>query len=203
MPFAHDRYAKEYDDQVKTYHCHIADVVFGLSYEFVKRGDAILDVGIGTGLSSTLFHKAGLQVTGIDASGEMLKICKKKKFTDQLIEHDLLDFPWPFHDKMFDHVVCCGVFHFMGELDNAFAEIARIQKTGGIFAFTVKECKEDPMGFENFDLNIENELKVFSHKVSNIDRLMKTHNFIKQKEMICLVGQTPFRVIVGTREKKI
>ncbi len=31
-----------------------------------------------TGLSATLFHKAGLEVFGLDASEEMLEVCKLK-----------------------------------------------------------------------------------------------------------------------------
>ena len=78
MTSTHDQYAKEYDDQIKNYHCHIAEVLFGLSFESIKAGESILDVGIGTGVSAELFNLAGLQVSGIDGSKEMLDICRKR-----------------------------------------------------------------------------------------------------------------------------
>lgn len=78
MASAHDKYAKEYDDQIKNYDCYMAEVLFGLSYEYIKKGESILDVGIGMGISSKLFCLAGLQVFGIDVSAELLNICEKK-----------------------------------------------------------------------------------------------------------------------------
>jgi ubiquinone/menaquinone biosynthesis C-methylase UbiE len=49
-----------------------------MCYEYIKSGDALLDLGMGTGLSSVLFVKAGLNITGLDGSLEMLKECQKK-----------------------------------------------------------------------------------------------------------------------------
>ena len=74
----HDRIAGEYDSLVKKYNSHIHELLFGMCFEYVKPGDSLLDLGIGTGLSSFLFTKAGLHITGLDGSGEMLKECKKK-----------------------------------------------------------------------------------------------------------------------------
>ena len=38
--------------------------------------DRLLDIGIGTGLGSLPFAKTGLEIFGIDGSGEMLKCLK-------------------------------------------------------------------------------------------------------------------------------
>ncbi len=54
------------------------EIVFGLAYQDTAPGETILDVGIGTGLASVLFHKAGLRVKGMDFSSEMLEVCRKK-----------------------------------------------------------------------------------------------------------------------------
>lgn len=62
----HDQYADVYDDQVKSSGCYIHDLIFGLCYEYITSGQKLLDAGIGSGLSSQLFAKAGLKVYGMD-----------------------------------------------------------------------------------------------------------------------------------------
>ena len=54
--------------QVQAYDCHIADLLFGLCYEFTRPGQRLLDAGIGTGLSARLFPRAGLTIYGMDFS---------------------------------------------------------------------------------------------------------------------------------------
>jgi len=47
-----------------------------MCFEYVNPQDRLLDIGLGTGLGSLPFAKTGLEIFGIDGSGEMLKICK-------------------------------------------------------------------------------------------------------------------------------
>lgn len=49
------------------------EVVFGLSYKYIRSGERIIDMGTGTGLSSVLYHKAGLQIFGMDISSDMIE----------------------------------------------------------------------------------------------------------------------------------
>lgn len=134
---SHGQFAKSYDTQVKEYHSHGHDVLFGMAYEFVKPGDTLLDLGIGTGLSSINFAKIGLNVTGLDGSQEMLDECKKKNFAKELKQYNIQDVPLPYSDNSFSHVLCCGVFHFFGDLLPVIQDSYRLLKTSGIFAFTV------------------------------------------------------------------
>jgi 2-polyprenyl-3-methyl-5-hydroxy-6-metoxy-1,4-benzoquinol methylase len=107
----HDAYAADYDAEARAYDCHIADLLFGLCYEFTCSGQRLLDVGIGSGLSAQLFAKAGLEIYGMDFSPAMLNICQAKGFTAGLKQHDLLQLPWPYPSGRFDVAVCCGVLH--------------------------------------------------------------------------------------------
>jgi SAM-dependent methyltransferase len=52
------------------------EVAFGLAYQHIQPGQSVLDIGIGTGLGSVLFRKAGLKVYGMDVSPEMLEACR-------------------------------------------------------------------------------------------------------------------------------
>lgn len=201
MASEHDKYAKEYDDQIRNFNCNIAEVLFGLSYEFIKKGESILDVGIGTGISSRLFYLTGLTVFGIDGSVEMLKICEKKGIAKELIEKDILTLPWPFQDNMFNHVICCGVFHFLGDLDTLFEEIYRVQKSDGIFAFTIMNDLGDPCEENNYDKRIEDGLNIYSHTESYINDLLKNNHYNKEKEIISFVGKTQFKAIVARKDE--
>lgn len=65
MVNTHDKSAAEYDRLAKEQSWFGPKVWFGLCYEFMKPGDSLLDIGIGTGLSSLPLHKAGLQINDI------------------------------------------------------------------------------------------------------------------------------------------
>lgn len=133
--------ANEYDIQARKTNWFGPEVVFGLTYEFVKPGESLLDLGIGSGLSSILFHKAGLQIFGLDGSSEVLKVCQAKGFAVELKEHDLRDLPLPYPSQFCNHIVSIAVLNSFKDLSPLFAEVARIVKTNGIFAFTVEEQK--------------------------------------------------------------
>ena len=115
------------------------EVVFGLSFEYVKPGEILLDLGIGTGLASQLYYKAGLKIWGMDISNDMLNICRQKNITVDLKKHDLTDEPYPFDSESSDHIVCIGTLHFFKDLNLIFSESSRIIKTDGIFVFTVAD----------------------------------------------------------------
>ena len=101
----HNAYAADYDAQVQAYDCHIADLLFGLCYEFTRPGQRLLDAGIGSGLSARLFARAGLTIYGMDFSPDMLEICGEKGLAAELEQHDLSQIPWPFPAGGFECVV--------------------------------------------------------------------------------------------------
>jgi len=113
------------------------EIAFGLAYKFIVPSQSILDIGIGTGLGSVLFHKAGLQVYGMDISEEMMNECRNKGITTELKQHDLNEVPYPYEQTSMDHAICVGVLQFFGDLNPVFREIGRILRNNGIFVFVV------------------------------------------------------------------
>lgn len=111
------------------------EVLFGMSYLHIRQGEKLLDLGIGTGLCSRLFHHAGLKIYGLDISVEMLKITATKQFTVELKEHDLSQTPYPYADGSMDHALCGGVMHIFADPSPIIREAARIIRRDGIFAF--------------------------------------------------------------------
>ena len=49
-----------------------------MSFDFFKTDEKLLDIGKRTGFASIPFSMIGLKVYGLDASQEMLNICKSK-----------------------------------------------------------------------------------------------------------------------------
>ena len=129
----------DYDALVKAKDYRAPEVLFGLAFDFVKPGESVLDIGIGTGLGGRRFHKAGLKVYGMDRSDDMLDACRRKGFAEALARHDLTQPPYPYADGSIDHALCVGVLPHIENLTPVFREVARILRRGGIFAFMVGE----------------------------------------------------------------
>jgi len=137
-----------YDDDAEAARWYRPEVAFGLAYEYLHPGQSILDIGIGTGLGSVLFRKAGLDVHGKDASREMLDACRSKGFT-ALTLHDLERSPYPYDAESMDHAICVGVLNFFSDLPPIFEETARVLRRGGLFVFVVGDREENEPGLES------------------------------------------------------
>lgn len=180
----HDQYATQYDASVIEYGSHIAEILFGLTYDFVKPQDSLLDVGIGTGLGSEPFAKAGLVISGIDGSAAMLEICRAKGFAKVLKQYDLQATPWPYADSSFNHVLACGLFHFFGDLAPMAAEVNRLVKPGGIFALTFMSdfgemsAEDQRRGYSEF---ISGENTGYRHSPDYIDTLLDDNGLKRLK----------------------
>jgi len=197
---AHDEEASQYDQQVRDYHSHGHDVLFGMAFEYVKPHETLLDIGIGTGLASWPFAKVGLNIFGLDGSIEMLKVCESKTFVKELKRFDLRTAPLPYSDHSFDHVICCGVFHFLGELGPIVKEISRVIKPGGVFAFTIAgqtQEEEKASGDESISY-LEKPtpwgVSIYAHSDGYIDKLLQDSSFetLKVQKILMWSGEEDF-----------
>jgi predicted TPR repeat methyltransferase len=189
---SHDAYASDYDAQVQAYNCHMGDVLFGLCYEFARPGQRLLDAGIGSGLSAQLFAQAGLEVHGMDFSPTMLDICRAKQVAVDLKLHDVTQAPWPYPPGGFDHLVCCGVLHFIPELDSIFDEAARVLAAGGVFAFTTRQPGGPAASLTPFERRTAGDFEIFSHTPAYVEALLAQHGFTALKTQRCFVGDDVF-----------
>jgi ubiquinone/menaquinone biosynthesis C-methylase UbiE len=104
---------------------------------FLERGDAILDVGCGTGRHCLELAKRGYKVAGIDVSDAMLskarKKAKRKGFQIEFKYGDMRNIP--VDDESFDCVICLysAFCHLLRKRDRkkAIAEMRRVLKKGG------------------------------------------------------------------------
>jgi predicted TPR repeat methyltransferase len=168
-----DQFADEYDGLARDSEAFGGDALFGMMFEYIHPGDRLIDMGIGTGLGSQQFHRAGLEISGIDISGPMLEKCRAKGISSDLRVHDLRR-PLPFADREFDHAVAVGVLHFIEDVDPVVSETSRVIRRGGIFGYTTF-CPED----ESKDVSEQriHGFLVYRHSNRLMESLMKRHGF--------------------------
>ena len=196
-----DEFASDYDKTVIKNSWNGPVVLYNLCKNYLKPTHSILDLGIGTGESSRLFHEQGLEVTGIDGSERMLEKCREKGIGEKLILHNLETFPYPFKDRQFDIILSNGVFHLIYPLKEVFFEICRIIRRGGIFVFSyentedVSESKEVYPGIWNrvtengvstykySDEYVQKQLEINHFKLLNKERFLTYINKELQKQI--------------------
>ena len=189
--------AAQYDQQAAEHEFHGHAVLSSLMSEFVKPGDTLLDIGIGTGLSSIPFHKAGLEIHGFDSSAAMLEVCESKGFAKQLVVHDLRDVPFPYPPRSFDHVISLGVLNFYGDLAPVLQEAARIIRPGGFVGFSVEEQKPgeeaeylfrwDPGSSQSDEMSV----RMYRHSDEHIRGLLASNGFAVLKDCEFLADRYP------------
>lgn len=196
----------DYDRQAHQNHWY-PEALFGLVYEFLQPGDRLLDVGIGTGLASQTFAGAGVQVFGFDVDREMLAICRDKAFAVELQEHDLLDTPWPYNTQAFDHILACGVLHFLADLEPVFGEASRLLRPGGTFTFTTKAPPVSDSGEASDEPPFEETIQgttLYLHSSAYLERMMAASGFepLKELRLVVKTGRAThdiFRVVVSRK----
>ncbi|MDC7220048.1 MAG: class I SAM-dependent methyltransferase [Spirochaetales bacterium] len=141
--FSSKKHSENYDQKTRNANWLAPEIAFGMAFSSVEKGDSLLDLGIGTGLSSALFHRAGLSVYGMDFSEEMLKLCRQKGTARKVITHDLMEEPYPFPTDSMDHGICLGVSHILPDLSLIMGEMFRILRPGGLFVFSVIHRERD------------------------------------------------------------
>ena len=190
--------ATRYESQAVEHNWHGHEILFGLMYEFVKPEETLLDIGIGTGLSSILFHKAGLHISGFDNSAEMLKGCQAKGFVGEIIQHDLRNVPFPYETDSFNHIISLAVLNFFADLTAVVKEAARIIKSKGIFGFTVEEKKAEQKAQYTIRVNMEPdqahgqfEVAMYRHSDEQIRALLGSVGFSVLKDFEFLADRYP------------
>jgi predicted TPR repeat methyltransferase len=187
---AHDESAADYDRLARDYHWS-PEVLFGLCFEYVQPDERLLAIGIGTGLCAFPFAKVGLQVFGLDASPEMLNVCRSKGIAADLRQFDIRKSPWPYSDGYFDHVVACGMLHFLDDLAPVFQETARVIRMGGLYAFTTKVPRpehEPEAHSSKYSTEVISGVPIFSHRQAYLEELMASCGFEVLKDLEFLVG---------------
>ena len=195
----YEKWAESYDAEGDRYQWHGPAVVFGLMYPHLEPGQTLLDLGVGTGLGSFPFHKAGLTITGLDSSPSMIQQCRRKGLPIELVHHDLTAVPWPFANDRFDHIISTCVFHFIDDLAGIAGEAARVIEPGGFFGFD----------FDEYDPAADDDYRLFKEGVYESYDAEYEQRLIKQSEgyITGVLQDAGFEIVhdtefLATRENK-
>jgi ubiquinone/menaquinone biosynthesis C-methylase UbiE len=111
--------------------------------DFLKLNvvDNLLDVGCGTGIFSSLAHKAGAKVTGIDASEQLIAEAKQRVPSANFSVGEMEELP--FGDAAFDIVTGFNSFQYAANVKNALTEAKRVLKPRGKLVAMIWGDKED------------------------------------------------------------
>ena len=118
----------------------------------------ILDVGAGTGLVGECLNKTGnKKIIGIDISPEMLEQAKLKGYYSSLIEEDVTK-KISLKSNSIGAIVSAGTFTHGHVGPNAFDELLRITKPGGLFVLSINSKVFIKGGFQEKFLRIKNDI---------------------------------------------
>ncbi|MCA9686480.1 MAG: class I SAM-dependent methyltransferase [Myxococcales bacterium] len=134
----YDAWAEDYDQHLEGALDYVAPALgVAMFAEHVPLDARVLDVGAGTGLVGERLHAAGYRdITGVDYSPGMLAQARKKQVYSRLAVQDLLE-PLDLESASFDALISIGVFSFGHVTAEAFAELIRVTRPGGIILFSV------------------------------------------------------------------
>ncbi|MEX0365018.1 MAG: bifunctional 2-polyprenyl-6-hydroxyphenol methylase/3-demethylubiquinol 3-O-methyltransferase UbiG [Ruegeria sp.] len=100
-------------------------------------GKAVLDLGCAGGFMAEALEERGATVTGIDPAAQAIAAASQHAAEQgKSIRYDVgvgEDLPYP--ADSFDAVVCVDVLEHVSDLDRVLAEVARVLRPGGCFAY--------------------------------------------------------------------
>ncbi len=113
----------------------------------IRRGDRILEVGVGTGINAMLYPR-GCHVTGIDISCEMLDKAHARLISHgirhvELLQMDAAEMKFP--DSSFDIVYAPYLINVVSDPVKVACEMRRVCQTGGRIVFLNHFLSANPL----------------------------------------------------------
>lgn len=170
--------------------------------KYLKEGEKILDIGMGTGTLAILAAQKGVTVTGIDISEKMLEVAKNKIINEELSEQievirmPVIDMDEKFEGKSFDKVVATLSFSefYQKEREFCLTQINRVLKDNGEFIILdevkpKKIWKKIVYFFIRIPLAFINFLKahVSTSALKGFDEKLEAFNFMILEEHLYLL----------------
>jgi SAM-dependent methyltransferase len=154
----YDNWAEDYERRILSYGYSTPAVATGFFGRYVKPEDGmVLDAGAGSGLMGEVLVPLGYEeLVGIDISGEMLELARRKGVYKDLRQMELggrLDFP----DDAFVAVVSTGVFAAGHAPPESFDDLIRVTRPGGHAVFGVRTDVYVEGGFKEKQDALEKE----------------------------------------------
>ncbi len=115
----------------------------------LNAGDAVLEIGCGTGTTALKLADTGADITATDISEKMIAIAEGKRaaagvstvrFRQATLDNHGLG------ERAFDVALSFNLLHLVGDVPAALREIGKLLKPGGLF-ISKTACLTDSMGY--------------------------------------------------------
>jgi len=103
-----------------------------------RRFADVLDLGCGAGLFAGAIRDRAEKISGVDLSPAMIEQARAKRLYDRLAVAELTEFLAAEPAESADLAAAADVFVYIGDLEPVFAQVFRVLRPGGLFAFTTQ-----------------------------------------------------------------
>ncbi len=128
-----------------------------------------LDLGCGTGLMAREMAAQCARIDGCDLSPAMVAKACASGLYERVETVDLIDFLKSYEARSVDLVLAADVFVYCGDLNEIFAQVARIVMPGALFVFSLQRA-------EAGSYQLGEDLR-YAHARSYVAALAATHGF--------------------------
>ena len=133
----------------------------------------VLDAGCGTGLVGEALKEMGYKnIEAMDYSPDMLQEAARKGVYSNVFHADMnqrLDLP----SNAYDATICVGTFTYAHVGPEAFDELVRVTRPGGIICFTIRDGAYQDYGYRRRMLELEAEDRWKLQEMRQEDYLVK------------------------------
>lgn len=139
------KYSSVYDTIFS--HFFFPRIRIGLSRSNIKQGDRVIEVGVGTGISLSLYPDQ-CSIVGIDLTRKMLNKAQEKKKKYRLNNVDLMEMDAEniaFADNSFDHAVAGFVVSVVPNPEKMVSELKRVTKKNGTILILNHFCSNNAL----------------------------------------------------------
>ena len=136
-----DSMANDFDRHLRDLAYRVPEALAGIVMPWLRanRPARVIDLGCGTGLVGAALAGSGAEVTGIDASGEMLRRASERGAYARLVQGDLVSELERTVPSQAHAILAADVFIYLGDLQPVFAAASRALVPGGRFAFSIED----------------------------------------------------------------
>lgn len=166
----YNKTALEYDEETSTFWDRFPRTFIDKFAQLAK--EKVLDIGSGPGRDGMILKEKGLDITCLDASEAMVKLCQEKGLKAILGDFNKL----PFENETFDAVwAYTSLLHVpKAEVDKPIDEIKRVLKDKGILGLGLIEGDTEEYK-ESSGVNMPRWFSFY--KKDEIESILKNHGF--------------------------
>jgi phosphatidylethanolamine/phosphatidyl-N-methylethanolamine N-methyltransferase len=183
-------------------HIFFPRIKIGMERSGIRKGDRVIEVGVGTGISLSLYPR-DCHVVGIDFTRKMLDKAQEKKDLHRLDHVELIEMNaenMTFEDNSFDHSLAAFVITVAPNPEKVVSEMKRVTKKGGsILIFNHFSSKNPVLAGMNRFFSPLTEKCGWRSDIT-LD-LLSNHCNLQINEVLKKNKLDPYSIIIATNNK--